>query len=65
MIKRIHVRYRLEASPEAHETVLRVHEMHKDFCPVYRSIGSAIAMTTEVRIEPVQAGPSERQDRAG
>jgi uncharacterized OsmC-like protein len=52
VIKRIHVVYHLKAAPDVRETIERVHAMHKEFCPVYRSIGSAIEMTTEVRIEP-------------
>lgn len=53
VIRRIHVVYRLKASPEARATIERVHAIHKESCPVYRSIGSAIAMTTELSLEPV------------
>ena len=51
VIRRIHVLYRLKAAPDARETVERVHAVHKEACPVYRSIGSAIAITTEVAVE--------------
>jgi uncharacterized OsmC-like protein len=52
VIRRIHVVYRLEAAADARETIDRVHGLHKEHCPIYRSIGSAIAMTTEVVLEP-------------
>lgn len=55
VVKRIHVVYRLAAPPEARETVERVHAVHKDSCPIYRSIGPCIAMTTEVRLEALSA----------
>lgn len=55
VIKRIHVVYHLVAAPDARETIERVHAVHKDFCPVYRSIGRAIEMTTEVRVEAARS----------
>jgi len=47
VIKRIHVTYNLTASDAPAELVERVHDVHKDGCPVYRSIHSAIEITTE------------------
>jgi len=47
VIKRIHVTYMLKADEEARATVERVHGFHADKCPVYRSICSAIDITTE------------------
>ena len=48
MIKRIHVRYQLTADADADLTVVeRVHGFHAERCPVARSIGGAIAITTE------------------
>ena len=53
VLKRIHVRYRLEASEQQRETVERVHEFHARFCPVYRSIEGSIDVTTEFElVEP-------------
>jgi len=52
IIKRIHTTYHLKAPESARETVERVHEMHRRFCPVYRSLEKAIEITTEYRIEP-------------
>ena len=48
VLKRIHVRYRLEASEADRETIERVHGFHAKFCPVYRSIEAAIDITTSL-----------------
>ena len=51
VIKRIHVIYYLKAPASARETIERVHDFHKDYCPVYRSLYKAITITTEYRLE--------------
>ncbi|MCH1571416.1 MAG: OsmC family protein [Longimicrobiales bacterium] len=51
VIRRIHVTYRLKAGEEQRETVERVHGMHADRCPVYKTLKSAIDITTEVVLE--------------
>lgn len=53
VLRRIRVHYRLAASSEAAETVERVHAIHKEHCPVYRSIHTAVAVTTSFRLEPL------------
>lgn len=50
VIKRIHVRYRLQAGLEHRDTVERVHGFHRDKCPVYKSISGSIAITTEYEL---------------
>lgn len=50
VIRRIHVVYRLRAPESARETVERVHGIHQDHCPVYRSLYKAIDITTEMRM---------------
>lgn len=51
MIKRITVRYRLELEADAdHEVVQRVFGFHAEHCPVARSIGGCIAITTELDV---------------
>ncbi|MCH7824542.1 MAG: OsmC family protein [Acidobacteria bacterium] len=50
VIRRIHAAYTLQASEEVLETVQRVHDMHREHCPVYRSIHRAIAITTDFEI---------------
>jgi uncharacterized OsmC-like protein len=51
IIKRIHVRYHVQAPETARETIERVHAIHAEHCPVYRSICAAIDVTTELEIE--------------
>lgn len=50
VIRRIHVVYNLSAPDAAAEVVERVHAVHKDGCPVYKSIERAIEITTELRL---------------
>ena len=54
VIRRIHVTYRLKSGEENRETVERVHGMHHDSCPVYRTLKTAIAITTDFELEPVE-----------
>jgi len=48
VIRRIHVRLELEAGPEQRETATRVHGIFAMSCPLYRTLRSAIAITTEL-----------------
>ena len=50
VIRRIHVTYRLAAGEECRAAVERVHGFHHDRCPVYRSIHSAIDITTNYEL---------------
>lgn len=43
----------LQADPAQWETARRVHGFFADKCPIYRSLKAAIAMTTELTLEPV------------
>lgn len=54
VVRRIHVRYRLQAAEPDRETIERVHDFHAKFCPIYRSIKSSIDITTELEIVPVE-----------
>ena len=52
MLKRIHVEYALRLDADAdREKVQRAFERHPERCPLYRSIGSAVKMTTALRLE--------------
>jgi uncharacterized OsmC-like protein len=51
VIKRIHVVYHLTPANGDRETIERVHAVHKEGCPVYRSIHGAIDVSTELRVE--------------
>lgn len=48
VIRRIHVTYHLKAGAEHAETVERVHGMHAEKCPVYRTLSGCIDISTEV-----------------
>ena len=50
VLRRIHVRLELRASSEHHETVQRVHDIYASACPLYRSLGAAIAITSELAL---------------
>jgi organic hydroperoxide reductase OsmC/OhrA len=52
VIRRIHVRLQLKASQEQRATAERVHGVFADNCPLYRTLKGAIAITTELAIEP-------------
>lgn len=43
--------YHLKAPAADRATIERVHGLHADRCPIYKSLHKAIAITTEVRIE--------------
>jgi uncharacterized OsmC-like protein len=49
VLKRIHVRYLLTVDDGVDLAVVeRVHGFHADKCPVARSIGDAVAISTEL-----------------
>jgi uncharacterized OsmC-like protein len=52
VIRRIHTHLKLKAGESDRETAMRVHGFFADGCPVYRTLKSAIAITTELSIEP-------------
>ena len=50
VIKRIRVRYLLKDCPaDKREAAVRAHEHHHARCPVYRSIGACIEITTTLQ----------------
>ena len=51
VVRRIHVTYRLRLRPEQHGAAERVHGVHADACPVYRTIGGCVAITTSLEME--------------
>jgi uncharacterized OsmC-like protein len=52
VLKRIHVVMTLKAVPsEKVEAARRAHDVFKMRCPVYRSLYTAIGITTELRME--------------
>ncbi len=55
MVRRIHVRYRLRLRPEQRAVAERVHGVHADACPVYRTIRGCVAITTSLDMEEIAA----------
>jgi len=51
VIRRIHVRYRLKIAPDKREVAERVLGFHADFCPVARTIGGCVAITTSLDMQ--------------
>jgi uncharacterized OsmC-like protein len=52
VIKRIHVTYHLRPDPDAdREKIQRAFDHHMPKCPVYRSIGAAIDITTSLELQ--------------
>jgi uncharacterized OsmC-like protein len=41
----------LKLQPEQREVAERAHAMHADACPVYRTIGGCVEMTTSLEVE--------------
>ena len=50
VIRRIHAEFTLRASQDIQETVERVHGVYIDRCPVYRSLRSAIQITSSYKV---------------
>jgi len=50
VIRRIHVHLSIEASESARDTIERVHGMYAMRCPLYRTLRSAIRMTSSYTI---------------
>ena len=50
IIKRIHVKMQLRASEDVREVVERVHGVFANKCPVFRSIGPAIEITSSYEL---------------
>jgi uncharacterized OsmC-like protein len=51
VLRRIHVRYRIEADRHTDlDQVERVHGFHRARCPVARSIGGAVDITTSYEV---------------
>jgi hypothetical protein len=48
VIRRIHVRLELRAAAAHREVAERVHGFFANACPLYRTLRSAIAITTEL-----------------
>ena len=51
VIRRIHVTLRLRAPESVRDTVERVHGVYAMKCPLYRTLSSAIALTSSYELQ--------------
>lgn len=51
VIRRIQVAYHLRVAPDKREAARRAHELHAGHCPVARTIGGCVAITTDLEME--------------
>jgi len=56
VIRRIHVTYHLRLAPEHRETAERVHGFHVQYCPVARTIGGCVDISTTLEMEDLGEG---------
>ena len=54
VVRRIHVTYHLRIVPEKRDVATRVHGFHADYCPVARTIGHCVTITTSLEMEDVE-----------
>ena len=52
VIRRIHVTFNIKASESDRETIERVHGFYASKCPVYRSLRTAIQITSSYMLVP-------------
>lgn len=50
VIKRVHVTYRLRLGEQQRETAERAHAMHAGYCPVARTIGDCVEISTALEL---------------
>ena len=51
VVRRIHVTYRLAADETQREAIERVLGFHADRCPVARTIGGCVAISTRLELD--------------
>ena len=51
IIRRIHVTYHLRLDPAEREIAERIRGFHADSCPVARTLGGCIAISTALEME--------------
>ena len=49
ILRSVHVNYTLQVSEEQRQVAERVHGMHAEYCPVARSIGGSVKVSTDLR----------------
>jgi uncharacterized OsmC-like protein len=57
VLRRIHVVYDLQVDDDAdRDAIERCHGFHQERCPVARSIGGSVDITTDIRIRGTDDG---------
>lgn len=56
IVRRIHVTYHLKVASDQREVATRVHGFHADYCPVARTIGGCVAISTSLKMGEVEEG---------
>jgi uncharacterized OsmC-like protein len=51
VVKRIHVTYHLRVEPDKREAAMRAHEHHTEYCPMARTVGGCVAITTSLEMQ--------------
>jgi uncharacterized OsmC-like protein len=50
VLRRVHVKYRLQMDPGKREAARRAHRLHAEHCPVARSICDCVEITTSLEM---------------
>jgi hypothetical protein len=53
VVRRIHVTYHLRAAPDQRSAAMRAHGAHVQACPMARTIGGCVAITTDLLLEEI------------
>ena len=59
VVRRIHVTYHLRVAPDKRQVAERVHGFHAEYCPVARTIGHCVAITTSLEMEDLPEGAED------
>jgi uncharacterized OsmC-like protein len=59
ILRRIHVTYHLRLAPDKREAARRAYDRHAEYCPVARTIGSSVAITTSLEMEDLAEDAAE------
>ncbi len=54
VVRRIHVTYHLRLAPDQHETAERAHAVHANACPMARTVGDCVAITTSLEMTDLE-----------
>jgi len=58
------VTYRLRLAPDKREAALRAYEKHVEYCPVARTIGPCVTITTSLELEDLDESTAPARERS-